>query len=242
MPGTDSAIRAGLRASALAQQTDGGWIDFFGSESNASSSSLVVSAVQAAGFDPTNPCWRNTVAAEQSNNSYADPVAWMRSQAESDGHIASPYDSLGVNTFTTSEAVHAILANWFPVERSAAVNCVVTGPPPTTSSTTTAAGGTMVISGGGFMPGATLTIELHSDPIVLATVTADAFGAYSVVVTIPAGTPPGTHAIVVTGLGPDGQIRTSTVAVAVAVPVAVEVQGTPVAASETAGPTPRFTG
>ncbi|MFI5047548.1 MAG: hypothetical protein ACHQIG_10840 [Acidimicrobiia bacterium] len=141
VPGTDPAIRAGLRASALAQQTNGGWIDFFGTESNASSSSLVVSAIEAAGFDPTSPCWRNTVAPEHASDAYADPVAWMRSQARPDGHILSPYDSFGVNTFTTSETVHALRANWFPIARSTATNCVVPGTPPTVSSTAPAVSG-----------------------------------------------------------------------------------------------------
>jgi hypothetical protein len=231
--GTDPAVRAALVATAHAQQSNGGWIDFFGSASNASSTSLVVSAIEASGFDPTNPCWRNTVAPELAATTYADPVAWMRSQQQPDGHIASPYDSFGVNTFTTSESVHALLGNWFPVERSSSTNCTVAGPPPTVSSTTPAAGGTMLISGNGFMAGTRLTIELHSDPIVLATTLADATGGYSVTVTIPADVSPGAHDIVVSGLGPDGQILTSTIGIDV---------HTALGGSNDDGPIPRFTG
>lgn len=47
--------------------------------------------------------------------------------------------------------------------------------------------------------------------MALATTTADAGGAYRVVVTIPAGTTPGEHTIVVTG--PDGARAPATVTV-----------------------------
>ena len=108
------------------------------------------------------------------------------------------------------------------------------------STTTPTAGGTMTISGGGFAPGASLTIVLHSDPVVLATATADPNGAYSVTVTIPAGTTPGTHQIVVSGLGPDGQPRESVVTIEVQASVGV------LADVATAGPVvsvqPAFTG
>jgi hypothetical protein len=126
--GTDPAVVAALHLAALSQQGDGGWIDFFGAESNASSSAIVVLAVEAAGYDPTSSCWRNTAAPSMASTAYADPIAWMRSQQDPDGHIASPYDIYGVNTLTTSQSVHALLSNRFPVRRATAQTCAVTPP------------------------------------------------------------------------------------------------------------------
>ncbi len=125
------------------------------------------------------------------------------------GRFQSPSDSFGENTFATSQSVEALLRSWLPVARAADQVCATVGSTPSVSTTTPTAAGTMTISGNGFLPGTSLTIVLHSDPVVLATVDADANGAYSVIVTIPAGTTPGTHQIVVSGLGPDGQPRES---------------------------------
>ncbi|WP_062137352.1 glycoside hydrolase [Demequina aestuarii] len=58
-------------------------------------------------------------------------------------------------------------------------------------------GGTLVLAGSGFMPGGDIVIELHSEPMLLATVQADATGAFSTTVTIPTDAPVGEHQIVV---------------------------------------------
>ena len=68
----------------------------------------------------------------------------------------------------------------------------------------------------------TLTIELHSTPVVLATTQTDSTGHYSVTVVIPADTPPGAHEIVIRGLAPSGEERASAVAITVE-PAAVPV-------------------
>jgi alpha-L-fucosidase len=60
---------------------------------------------------------------------------------------------------------------------------------------TVAAGGTTTVTGSGFTPCAEVTLTLHSDPVALGTVTADATGAFSKPVTIPASTPAGSHTI-----------------------------------------------
>nr|WP_240921478.1 Ig-like domain-containing protein [Microbacterium excoecariae] len=70
------------------------------------------------------------------------------------------------------------------------------GPALALSASRVAAGGSVTIDGSGFAAGADLTIELHSTPQVIATVTTDASGAFEVAVTIPAGTPAGDHTIV----------------------------------------------
>lgn len=57
-------------------------------------------------------------------------------------------------------------------------------------------GAQTLVEASGFAPGATVTIELHSTPITLATVNADARGVVSVVVTIPADLEAGDHSLV----------------------------------------------
>jgi hypothetical protein len=41
---------------------------------------------------------------------------WVRSQQQPDGHIASPDDSFGVNTFATSQSIQALRRGWVPVK------------------------------------------------------------------------------------------------------------------------------
>ncbi|CAH0261854.1 hypothetical protein SRABI76_03508 [Microbacterium oxydans] len=71
----------------------------------------------------------------------------------------------------------------------------------TVDAASVAAGGQVTISGTGFGADAALRIELHSDPVVLGTATADAAGAFRTSVTIPVATEPGAHRIVVVGPG-----------------------------------------
>jgi hypothetical protein len=56
----------------------------------------------------------------------------------------------------------------------------------------------------GFAAGATVEITLESDPVHLATVTADADGQFSTPVTIPGDAAPGSHSVVATGQGSSG--------------------------------------
>ena len=70
----------------------------------------------------------------------------------------------------------------------------------TVEDTTAAAGGSFDVVGTGFEPGERVAIELHSDPITLALVTANASGEVLTRVTIPADVPPGEHELVLTGL------------------------------------------
>jgi hypothetical protein len=209
----DHTVRAGLALLAASQQASGAWIDFFGTEGNPSSTALAVLGISAFGYDPQSSCWRDTASASLASSHYADPVAWIRSQQQPDGHILSPYDIYGVNTLTTSQSVEGLLRSWLPVARAAGQTCPL--PPPSVDTMTPPAGGTLAVSGGGFASDTPLTIELHSTPVVLANAMSDGAGTYSTTVVIPAGTVAGTHEIVVTGLGPSGEVRTSSVTITV---------------------------
>ncbi|MFZ4893851.1 fibronectin type III domain-containing protein [Plantibacter sp. Mn2098] len=68
------------------------------------------------------------------------------------------------------------------------------------SATGIAAGGKLAMRGGGFWPNEDLEITLHSDPITLGNLPADAAGGYYYEAHIPAGVAPGAHTITVRGL------------------------------------------
>ncbi|PZQ87648.1 MAG: hypothetical protein DI534_14345 [Leifsonia xyli] len=71
------------------------------------------------------------------------------------------------------------------------------GTPTIETSGALVAGGRITVTGTAFEPGTAITVELHSDPVVLGTTTVGAGGAFSLAATIPAGTPAGQHSLVV---------------------------------------------
>lgn len=83
------------------------------------------------------------------------------------------------------------------------------------NSTLVVAGGNVTISGAGFGPNTSVSIELLSSPVHLATVTAGSGGDVTETVTIPATTSPGTHTLTLTGVDPSGSPRQLTVSITV---------------------------
>ena len=81
--------------------------------------------------------------------------------------------------------------------------CPIDPPAPVTKGTLSAtqvvAGGQLTVSGTGFEPGETVEATLHSTPIDLGTVTADANGAVSLTFTVPADLEPGVHSVDLVG-------------------------------------------
>ncbi|WP_193509378.1 Ig domain-containing protein [Cryobacterium sp. BB736] len=106
------------------------------------------------------------------------------------------------------------------------------------SSSGTLTGGEFVVSGGGLIPGSTVAIELHSTPVLLGTVTADASGTFSLrVPALPAGIAFGAHRIVATATSPGGVVRVAELAVTVPRPVtAVQPTALPATGADSAGP------
>jgi len=224
---SDPNVRKALEFFAAQHQANGAW-QFYDSD-DVNSTAMAILGITAAGFDPATSCWRDTVAPELATSTYGPPDAWIRSQQADSGEIGS-----AGNTFATSQAVQGLLASWLPVERASAQTCTTTGPTPTISNTAPTPGGSFVVSGTGFMPDTSLTITLHSDPIVLGTVVTDDAGAYSTIVTIPAGVAPGFHELVVSGLGPDGQPREASIQITVLAATGSD--------GSDGGAVPRFTG
>jgi hypothetical protein len=87
-----------------------------------------------------------------------------------------------------------------PVEGIDFTLLATTGPEPkpalTLAAGTIRAGGEITVSGAGFTPGEKLAFELHSDPIALGSLTADAGGVLTGTLRIPASAPAGRHTLV----------------------------------------------
>jgi hypothetical protein len=95
------------------------------------------------------------------------------------------------------------------------------------ASPTLGTGSLFVVNGPGFSAGAVVTLtvcsgsgltacvrgtsaRVHSTPLVLGTITADAHGHFSGVFGLPRGIPTGRHVLVASGTGPGGRKRTLT--------------------------------
>ncbi len=102
-----------------------------------------------------------------------------------------------------------------------------TAPPPGSTTTSTAPVGTgrtasvnrsqvvageqVTVSGSNFPPTSPLDVTMFSNPVRLGSTTSDGAGRYSVTVTIPVGTAPGVHDIVVSGGGAQASTRITVV-------------------------------
>ena len=82
-------------------------------------------------------------------------------------------------------------------------------------------GGSITVSGSDFGPRSTVTVTLHSDPVLLGTVVTDALGAFTATFQIPAGVPAGAHHVVIEGVDAAGNPRT------VSMPVTIAANGEP---------------
>lgn len=83
----------------------------------------------------------------------------------------------------------------------------------TVSDTTPTPGQTITIEGRTFAGGATVTVTLSSEPVVLGSAAADPSGVVTLQGTIPASTPLGQHTITAVGQAPDGSELTVSVSI-----------------------------
>jgi hypothetical protein len=81
------------------------------------------------------------------------------------------------------------------------------------SDTSVAPGDPVTVSGDGYAAGTDITITFESEPVVIGNVRADAAGAFTTQVRIPADASPGNHTIKATGLGADGGPRVTSAAI-----------------------------
>lgn len=85
-------------------------------------------------------------------------------------------------------------------------------------------GGSVTVEGGGFYPGESVELVVHSTPVTIATVTANAAGGFATTAAIPSSVPPGAHTLVAMGLT-SGHAFSASIALAM-----------PATGVETAGP------
>lgn len=83
------------------------------------------------------------------------------------------------------------------------VSGLIVGTPPPASPTQ---GQSIIVSGGGFTPGATVTFEFRSTPVVIGTAVADGSGVATATVIIPSNATLGAHSITMSGAGPSGPV------------------------------------
>jgi hypothetical protein len=96
-----------------------------------------------------------------------------------------------------------------------------TTPPPTavasygggTASITATAGSSVTVTGSGFAAETDVEVWLHSDPVLLGTVRADASGAFTATFALPATAPRGDHLVVLNGTDVNGEAISRTLAI-----------------------------
>jgi LPXTG-motif cell wall-anchored protein len=76
-------------------------------------------------------------------------------------------------------------------------------------------GGSVTVTDHGWQPDSKVDLTLHSTPVALGSTQADGDGNVKTTVVIPSDTAPGNHTIVLTGVDPNGDPQTHTVAVVV---------------------------
>lgn len=124
---SDPAIVRALAYLATRQTPAGAFLSFGSDDPNATAVAML--AITAVGFDPESPCWRDTAVPTAKGTPYPSPGAWIRSQQQPDGRIASPNDEFGVNTFATSQSVEGLLRSWLPIARvGSPPSCLVVAP------------------------------------------------------------------------------------------------------------------
>ncbi|TFC58247.1 esterase-like activity of phytase family protein [Cryobacterium sp. TMB1-7] len=131
---------------------------------------------------------------------------------DNDGLKDATGETVFLNLGTATEVFGLVTPTPTPTATPVPTATATATPTPTPTGTTTrkpsvaladadlrvAAGSTVGVSGRDFAANAELNVVLHSAPVRLGAVTADAAGAFSRTVTIPANTEAGVHRIVVT--------------------------------------------
>jgi hypothetical protein len=123
VPPTDPSIAKALGLLAKIQNSDGSWTAFGAPDPNSTAQAIL--AIEAAGFDVEEDCWR--VVHGTTTSPYPSPDDFLRKAQAPDGHVSSGADEFGVNTFATSQAVQALLRGFQPVASAARQSCPTTG-------------------------------------------------------------------------------------------------------------------
>lgn len=118
------------------------------------------------------------------------------------GGSSSTSTSVGTSSSTSSSSTSTSVG-------STSSSTTTTLPNGTTiTNPATTPGGTVSIKSNGWQSNSTVKVTLHSDPVALPDLTADATGNVNATITIPATTPVGAHTLELTGKKTDGTTRT----------------------------------
>ena len=158
----------------------------------------------------------------------------------------------GATTTTASGATTTTTAGATTTTAAGATTTTSAGATTTTSPTnadgsvtpsTVAPDGSVTVESTGWKASSSVAATLHSDPVSLGTLTADADGKVSGAFTVPAGTAAGAHTIELTGKDPDDADRTVSLALTVSdPPSSTTTVVVPGAGSSAGGPKLAFTG
>jgi hypothetical protein len=118
----DTDLVQGLSYLVHQQQSNGSWQSFGTDDPNSTSTAIM--AITAVGGDAASSCWRDQVVPAKKGTPYTSPLAWLRTQQATDGHIASQNDGFPpVNTFATTQSIEALRRGWLPAAYEAPRSC-----------------------------------------------------------------------------------------------------------------------
>lgn len=128
-PASDPVVRRAVVGLAFAQRSNGEWAGGF-DDGNPNSTAVVMLAAASLGSDPDSACWRVAADVRLAGVQYPRPRLALERRQAPDGHIASPFDDFGVNTFATSQSIQALVAAEGPWPHAPATACTSSPPAP----------------------------------------------------------------------------------------------------------------
>lgn len=109
---TDPVVLKGVQYLASQQSDSGAWSAFGSDDPNSTASAAL--ALADLHIDLSRKNWRADFGSPfPANTPYVGPYAWLKGQQATDGRVASPNDSFGLNTFATSQSTQALARQWY---------------------------------------------------------------------------------------------------------------------------------
>jgi len=128
-PASDPVVRKAVVRLSFEQRWNGEWAGGF-DDGNPNSTALPMLAAASLGSDPDSTCWRTAADSRLAGVVYPLPSRALERRQASDGHISSPFDSFGVNTFGTSQSLQGLVAAEGPWPYAPPTDCTSTAPGP----------------------------------------------------------------------------------------------------------------
>ncbi|HEX7132711.1 MAG TPA: DUF4214 domain-containing protein [Iamia sp.] len=109
LPANAEVIERALTGLGFQQRWDGEWAGPF-DDGNPNSTALVMLAGAALGADPATSCWRDRNEPGLVGVPFPSPEQAILRAQDDDGHMTSPSDVFGTNTFATSQSIQGLMA------------------------------------------------------------------------------------------------------------------------------------